>query len=108
MTIPNQVRFVFLGCALTAVGLLGCGASGGPVAQTAGTETAGAQTVGTSPAAGEDGAALYTQYCTSCHGDKKKGTSAAAIQDAIDKDVGKMGSLKSLTPAQIAAIAAAH
>ncbi|MEO8876191.1 MAG: c-type cytochrome [Polyangiaceae bacterium] len=60
------------------------------------------------PAAGADGAALYAQYCSSCHGDKMKGSSAAAIKKAIDGNVGKMGSLKTLTPAQIAAIAAAH
>ncbi len=61
------------------------------------------------PAAGADGAALYAQNCSSCHGEKKKGSSAAATKKAIDDNVGKMGSpkLKALTPAQLAAIAAA-
>jgi len=56
-----------------------------------------------------DGAALYTQYCFGCHGNAKKGRTAAAIQDAIDKNTGRMGTpaLRALTPAQIAAIAAA-
>jgi hypothetical protein len=56
-----------------------------------------------------DGAALYTQNCATCHGNSKKGRPASAIQGAIDADVGNMGSpaLRALTPAQIAAIAAA-
>jgi hypothetical protein len=54
-----------------------------------------------------DGAALYTQYCSNCHGTSKKGSSASAIQSAIDKNTGGMGSLSFLTPAQVAAIAAA-
>jgi len=56
-----------------------------------------------------DGAALYTQYCSSCHGNGKKGSSANSTKLAIDNDVGGMGSaaLRALTPAQLAAIAAA-
>ena len=54
-----------------------------------------------------DGAALYTQYCSGCHGNGKKGSSASAIQNAINSNRGGMGSLSSLTPAQVAAISAA-
>jgi hypothetical protein len=56
-----------------------------------------------------DGAALYTQYCSGCHGNGKKGSASSAIQNAIDTNRGNMGTtaLKALTPAQIAAIAAA-
>ncbi len=55
-----------------------------------------------------DGAALYTQYCTGCHGNGKKGSSANAIQGAINGDAGGMSSLSWLTPAQIQAISAAR
>ena len=56
-----------------------------------------------------DGAALYTQYCAGCHANSKKGRPASATQAAIDADIGGMGTaaLRALTPAQIAAIAAA-
>jgi hypothetical protein len=56
-----------------------------------------------------DGAALYTQLCSGCHGNSKKDRPASAIQGAIDGNVGGMGSaaLRALTPAQVAAIAAA-
>ena len=54
-----------------------------------------------------DGAALYTQYCSGCHGNAKKGKSVAAIQGAINANTGGMGSLSGLTAAQIAAISAA-
>jgi len=56
-----------------------------------------------------DGAALYTQYCSGCHGNSQKGASASSIQSAIDSNRGGMGSaaLRALTPAQIAAISAA-
>jgi mono/diheme cytochrome c family protein len=56
-----------------------------------------------------DGAALYSQYCASCHGNSKKGSSASATQTAIDTNRGGMGTteLRSLTPEQIAAISAA-
>jgi len=51
---------------------------------------------------------LYAQHCNSCHGSGKRGSSAAATQNAIDSNRGGMGSasLRALTPAQIAAIAA--
>ncbi|HET9554841.1 MAG TPA: cytochrome c [Anaeromyxobacteraceae bacterium] len=54
-----------------------------------------------------DGAALYTQYCSGCHGTSKKGQPASLIQSAINSNIGGMGSLSFLTPAQIAAISAA-
>lgn len=54
-----------------------------------------------------DGAALYTQYCSGCHGNGKKGKSVAATQGAIANNTGGMGSLNGLTAAQLAAIAAA-
>jgi len=56
-----------------------------------------------------DGGALYTQYCSGCHGNGKKGSSASSTQQAINNNVGGMGSaaLRALTPAQVAAIAAA-
>jgi mono/diheme cytochrome c family protein len=54
-----------------------------------------------------DGAALYNQYCSGCHGASKQGKSAAAIQSAINSNKGGMGSLKSLTAAQITAISGA-
>jgi len=52
-----------------------------------------------------DGASLYNQYCSSCHGSGKKNSSASSIQSAINGNKGGMGSLKSLTSAQITAIA---
>ncbi len=56
-----------------------------------------------------DGAALYTQYCSGCHGNSKKGSSASSISSAISSNRGGMGStaLRALTAEQIAAIAAA-
>jgi len=56
-----------------------------------------------------DGAALYTQYCSGCHGNSMKGSSASSISSAISSNRGGMGStaLRALTAAQIAAIAAA-
>ncbi len=55
-----------------------------------------------------DGAALYGQYCAGCHGplatSSMLGRSASQIQDAINS-VSMMSSLKSLTTAQINAIA---
>jgi mono/diheme cytochrome c family protein len=56
-----------------------------------------------------DGAALYTQYCSRCHGNGKKGRPASAIQTAINDNTGGMGTpaLRALTPEQIAAISAA-
>ncbi|WP_020677121.1 c-type cytochrome [Geopsychrobacter electrodiphilus] len=60
------------------------------------------------PGTPPDGTALYGTNCASCHGSlattTKPGRSAAAIQSAIN-NVGAMGSLSSLTSAQIQAIA---
>jgi mono/diheme cytochrome c family protein len=54
-----------------------------------------------------DGAALYNQHCSGCHGSSKQGKSVSAIQNAISSNTGGMGSLKSLTAAQISAISGA-
>ncbi len=59
------------------------------------------------PAPVIDGAALYTQYCSGCHGNGKKGKSVTAINNAISSNRGGMGFLSTLTQAQIAAISAA-
>jgi hypothetical protein len=58
---------------------------------------------------GIDGPALYTQYCSGCHGNRYKGAAASDTKSAIDNNVGGMGSaaLRALTPAQLDAIAAA-
>jgi mono/diheme cytochrome c family protein len=56
-----------------------------------------------------DGATLYSQNCSSCHGtldnSEVTGKSASSIQKAIDNDKGGMGSLSNLTSAQVQAIA---
>jgi len=56
-----------------------------------------------------DGVALYASNCASCHGplatSTKLGRTAAQIQSAITNNVGGMGFLSSLTPAQVQAIA---
>ena len=58
-----------------------------------------------------DGAALYTTYCSSCHGalsaSSKAGRTAAQIQTAITNNAGGMGSLSNLTTTQVQAIATA-
>jgi hypothetical protein len=54
-----------------------------------------------------DGPGLYAAYCSDCHGNNKKGASASAIQNAINGNRGGMSVISSLTPAQIALIAAA-
>ena len=55
-----------------------------------------------------DGATLYASNCASCHGalasSRKAGATASRIQTAINSNTGSMGSLSSLSPAQIAAI----
>ncbi|MBI5576768.1 MAG: cytochrome c [Deltaproteobacteria bacterium] len=51
-----------------------------------------------------DGGALYTQYCSSCHGTSKRGKSATSTQNAINNNTGGMGFLSNLTSAQITAI----
>lgn len=83
-----------------------------------GESAASAQVTATTSAAAIDGAALYTQYCSSCHGplatSTKKGTTADLITNGI-ASVSSMntlfnantGTLIKLTPDQIAAIAAA-
>jgi hypothetical protein len=52
-----------------------------------------------------DGLGLYDAYCSGCHGDSEKGTSASEITAAIEDDVGGMLVLSVLTPDQIALIA---
>jgi hypothetical protein len=54
-----------------------------------------------------DGPGLYVAYCADCHGNAKKGKSAAAIQNAINGNAGGMSVISDLTPAQVALIAAA-
>ena len=75
-----------------------------------GESVASAEVTANTNAAALDGAALYTSNCSGCHGplatSSKRGASATAISDAIAGNRGGMGSI-SLTPAQIAAIAAA-
>ncbi len=57
-----------------------------------------------------NGAALYTQNCSGCHGalatSAKRGRTAAQITDAIASNRGGMGTIN-LTPEQIAAVSAA-
>jgi len=75
-----------------------------------GESVASAEVTASTNAAAIDGAALYASNCSGCHGplatSSKRGASATAISDAIASNRGGMGSI-SLTPAQIAAIAAA-
>lgn len=56
----------------------------------------------------KDGARLYTEYCSSCHGrltrTQKPGRSAARLKSAIQTNVGGMGYLSGLTDAEIKAI----
>jgi cyclophilin family peptidyl-prolyl cis-trans isomerase/mono/diheme cytochrome c family protein len=56
-----------------------------------------------------DGVALYSANCASCHNalasSTKKGKTAAQIQAAITANTGNMGTLSTLTAAQIQAIA---
>jgi len=56
-----------------------------------------------------DGAALYSLNCSNCHGplttSSKRGSSAALIKNAISTSSTGMGSLDTLTEAQIQAIA---
>jgi predicted CxxxxCH...CXXCH cytochrome family protein len=61
------------------------------------------------PGTPPDGAALYGSSCAGCHNPldttSKPGRSAAQIQAAIDGNIGNMGSLSSLTPEEVLAIA---
>jgi mono/diheme cytochrome c family protein len=50
--------------------------------------------------------ATYNTYCSGCHGTAKHGKTAAQTQAAITANRGGMGSLKTLSAATIAAIAA--
>ena len=63
----------------------------------------------TASAAPPDGAALYGEHCSACHGplatSTKLGRTAAQIQAAIDNNIGGMGGLSFLTAAEIQAIA---
>lgn len=56
-----------------------------------------------------DGVALYNSYCGSCHNplsiSEKKGRTAAQTWDAITVNKGRMGSLTTLTAAEVEAIA---
>jgi mono/diheme cytochrome c family protein len=79
----------------------------------AGESVASSQVTATTDAATTpaiDGAALYTQNCSGCHGplatSAKRGRTATQISGAIAANRGGMGAI-SLTPDQIAAIAAA-
>lgn len=58
-----------------------------------------------------DGATLYTNNCSGCHGalatSAKAGATATRIQTAINANTGGMGSLASLTATQVSAIATA-
>jgi mono/diheme cytochrome c family protein len=67
--------------------------------------------VTTTPPTPIDGAALYAGKCSSCHGalatSSMQGSTAAAIQSAINNNRGGMGSLSTLTADQVAAIATA-
>lgn len=75
-----------------------------------GESVASAEVTATTNAAAIDGAALYTANCSNCHGalasSEKRGRTAPQITNAIASNRGGMGSI-SLTPEQIAAIAAA-
>lgn len=88
----------------------------------AGESIASAQVTATTTAAPPpviDGAALYTSFCSGCHGDlassEKRGRTASDITNAISANRGGMGNLfnpntgtiAKLTPEEIAAIAAA-
>jgi hypothetical protein len=66
-----------------------------------------APVVVTEPAAPAiDGAALYNSLCAGCHSNSKRNRPVANIQSAINGNVGGMGSLGYLTPAQLQAISA--
>jgi mono/diheme cytochrome c family protein len=58
-----------------------------------------------------DGAGLYSTYCAGCHGTLAssgvRGFSASIIQSAINRNTGGMGSLSTLTAAQLQLISIA-
>ncbi len=63
------------------------------------------------PPAATDGPTLYANHCAACHGalagSTKGGATVARMQSAIAGNVGGMGSLSTLSPAQLQAIASA-
>ncbi len=69
------------------------------------------QAIATALAPATTGAALYEVNCTICHGGlsttPKAGADTTRIQNAITADTGGMGSLSTLAPLQVQAIAAA-
>jgi len=68
-------------------------------------------TLAAASGAGGNGAAIYGSSCASCHGplagSSKTGATAARIQSAISSNAGGMGSLASMPPADLQAVAAA-
>jgi mono/diheme cytochrome c family protein len=71
-----------------------------------------AQTAAPPPAPAPDGVALYASKCAGCHGPiapifSRNSRTASRIQSAIDANRGGMGSLRTLTPAEVQAIATA-
>jgi mono/diheme cytochrome c family protein len=76
-------------------------------ANSAGESGASVEATASTNGAAIDGLALYTQYCSGCHGASgKRGRTAAQISDAI-ANIADMNGI-ALTQAQIAAIAAAR
>src|SRR5512143_2197130 len=71
--------------------------------------TSSSPTSTTSSSTSLDGAALYTDNCSSCHGalsaSSKRGATVSMIQTAISNNFGGMGKFSKLTSAQIQAIA---
>src|SRR6185369_3769575 len=63
---------------------------------------------GTTTPAAVDGATLYAGNCAGCHGDiatsSKKGITLTRLQGAINNNIGHMGPLSSLTPAELQGI----
>jgi mono/diheme cytochrome c family protein len=71
-----------------------------------------AQTAAPPPPPALDGVALYASKCQGCHGPiapifNRNARTASGIQSAIDANRGGMGSLRTLTPAEVQAIATA-
>jgi fibronectin type 3 domain-containing protein len=74
-----------------------------------GESASSAQATATTNPAVFDALAFYNSDCASCHGAPSSftgGRTAAQLQSAIDSNRGGMGNLSTLTPAQVAAIAA--
>jgi cytochrome c len=65
----------------------------------------------TTPTPVADGVVLYASYCASCHGalatTTKQGTTLARLQNAIAGNIGRMGTLSTLSVAQIQALVTA-